>query len=107
MQKYDLHSVAFPTLSEAEMASLGSCPLTVLKKYKAGEKLFRVGDCDCSFFVVKSGQIEVIDESGDTSHVIAVFAAGDVRSGSLQRVGSAAGEGAMAVQLVHECMMEM
>jgi hypothetical protein len=25
MQKYDLHSVAFPTLSEAEMASLGTC----------------------------------------------------------------------------------
>jgi thioredoxin reductase (NADPH) len=68
MQKYDLHSVAFPTLSEAEMASLGSCPLTVLKKYKAGEKLFKVGDCDCSFFV---------------------------------------GDGAMAVQFVHEYIKEM
>lgn len=31
-----------------------------------------------------------------------VFAAGDVRSGSVKRVASAVGEGAMAVQMVHE-----
>jgi thioredoxin reductase (NADPH) len=31
-----------------------------------------------------------------------VFAAGDVRSGSIKRVAAAAGEGAMAVRLVHE-----
>ncbi len=31
-----------------------------------------------------------------------VFAAGDVRSGSVKRVASAAGDGAMAVRLVHE-----
>ena len=36
-----------------------------------------------------------------------VFAAGDVRSGSIKRVGSAVGEGAMAVQFVHEYMKEM
>jgi thioredoxin reductase (NADPH) len=31
-----------------------------------------------------------------------VFAAGDVRSGSVRRLASAAGEGAMSVRLVHE-----
>jgi thioredoxin reductase (NADPH) len=31
-----------------------------------------------------------------------VFAAGDVRSGSVKRVASAVGEGAMAVRLAHE-----
>jgi thioredoxin reductase (NADPH) len=31
-----------------------------------------------------------------------IFAAGDVRSGSVKRVASAAGEGAMAVRMVHE-----
>ncbi len=31
-----------------------------------------------------------------------VFAAGDVRSGSVKRVASATGEGAMAIRLVHE-----
>lgn len=31
-----------------------------------------------------------------------VFAAGDVRSGSIKRVASAVGEGSMAIRLVHE-----
>jgi thioredoxin reductase (NADPH) len=31
-----------------------------------------------------------------------VFAAGDVRSGSIKRVASAVGEGSMSVPLVHE-----
>jgi len=35
-----------------------------------------------------------------------VFAAGDVRSDSVKRVGSAVGEGAMAVQFVHEYLKE-
>jgi thioredoxin reductase (NADPH) len=36
-----------------------------------------------------------------------VFAAGDVRSGSVKRVASAVGEGAMSVQFVHECLKHM
>jgi thioredoxin reductase (NADPH) len=36
-----------------------------------------------------------------------VFAAGDVRSGSVKRVASAVGEGAMAVVFVHEYLKEM
>jgi thioredoxin reductase (NADPH) len=39
----------------------------------------------------------------ETSHA-GVFAAGDVRSGSVKRVASAVGEGAMAVTFVHEYM---
>jgi thioredoxin reductase (NADPH) len=35
-----------------------------------------------------------------------VFAAGDVRSGSVKRVASAVGEGAMAVQFVHQYLRE-
>ena len=36
-----------------------------------------------------------------------VFAAGDVRSGSIKRVASAVGEGAMVVQFAHEYLKEM
>jgi thioredoxin reductase (NADPH) len=42
----------------------------------------------------------------ETSHP-GVFAAGDVRSGSVKRVASAVGEGAMSVQFVHEYLKEM
>ena len=36
-----------------------------------------------------------------------VFAAGDVRSGSIKRVAAAVGEGAMAVQFVHEYLKDL
>jgi thioredoxin reductase (NADPH) len=42
----------------------------------------------------------------ETSHP-GVFAAGDVRSGSVKRVASAVGEGAMAVMFVHEYLKDM
>ena len=35
-----------------------------------------------------------------------VFAAGDVRSGSIKRVASAVGEGSMAVGLVHQYLAD-
>jgi thioredoxin reductase (NADPH) len=41
----------------------------------------------------------------ETSHR-GVFAAGDVRSGSVKRVASAVGEGSMSVQFVHEYLKE-
>jgi thioredoxin reductase (NADPH) len=36
-----------------------------------------------------------------------VFAAGDMRSGSTNRVASAVGEGAMAIRLVHEHLAQV
>jgi thioredoxin reductase (NADPH) len=36
-----------------------------------------------------------------------VFAAGDVRSGSIKRVSSAVGEGSMAVKLVHQHLADV
>jgi thioredoxin reductase (NADPH) len=35
-----------------------------------------------------------------------VFAAGDVRSGSIKRCASAVGEGAMAVRLIHQYLAD-
>jgi thioredoxin reductase len=110
------------------MAALGQCPLTSLHRYRDGEKLFETGDCDFNFFVVKNGEVE--KDAKDfvrTGMALAksqhwtrqrqpflletsrpgVFAAGDVRSGSVKRVASAVGEGAMAVQFVHEYLNEI
>ena len=36
-----------------------------------------------------------------------IFAAGDVRSGAMNRVASAVGEGAMAIKFVHEYLAEI
>jgi thioredoxin reductase (NADPH) len=40
------------------------------------------------------------------SSVPAVFAAGDVRSGSVKRIASAVGEGSISVQFVHRVLRE-
>jgi thioredoxin reductase (NADPH) len=33
-----------------------------------------------------------------------VFAAGDVRAGSVKRIGAAVGDGSSAIQYIHECL---
>jgi thioredoxin reductase (NADPH) len=41
MAENDLRGVAFPKLDATQLASLERCPLTVIKRYRDGEKLFR------------------------------------------------------------------
>ena len=56
MANFELHEIAFPTLTEAQIAQLGSCTAASLVTYAAGEVLFPVGDRDFKFFVVRSGR---------------------------------------------------
>ncbi|MBP3954809.1 FAD-dependent oxidoreductase [Gemmata sp. G18] len=65
MPKNDLKTVAFPKLSEAQLASLGECSLTKSERFRDGETLFECGQRDWKFFVVKRGTVEILDESGD------------------------------------------
>jgi thioredoxin reductase (NADPH) len=64
MAEHDLQSVAFPTLDEAQIARLSGCTAAVPKSYQDGQTLFAAGDRDFKFFVVKSGEIEIVDSSG-------------------------------------------
>jgi thioredoxin reductase (NADPH) len=77
MAEPDLRAVAFPTLDEAQMAKLGRCTGSSLKRYRDGERLFQVGERDFPFFVVKSGAVEVLDESGDAPRTVAVHRPGE------------------------------
>jgi thioredoxin reductase (NADPH) len=65
MAENDLLSVAFPTLDEAQVTRLSGCAVAVSTFYKDGQKLFTVGDSDFKFFVVKSGEVDIVDFSGD------------------------------------------
>ena len=73
----DLNAVAFPRLNDAQIKMLGDCSGAELKHYKAGQKLIEVGERDFKFFVVKSGEIEVVDESGEQTKTIAVLGRGE------------------------------
>ena len=90
MTEHDLHAVAFPKLDEAQMAALERCPLTTLKRYRDGEKLFEAGDRDFRFFVVKSGEVEIVDESGETPKTVAVLGPGEFTGDVTQLTGGPA-----------------
>jgi len=77
MAENDLRAVAFPTLDEAQIAALGRCTGAVLKRYQAGQKLFEAGDRDFKFFVIKSGEVEILDESGETPKTVTVHRPGE------------------------------
>src|SRR5882724_6595777 len=76
MVEHDLEAVAFPQLSEAQIASLGHCAGASLRRYQDGHRLIETGDRDFKFFVVRSGEIEIVDESGETPKTVTVHGPG-------------------------------
>ncbi len=121
MAEHDLRSVAFPNLDESRLAALDRCPLTKLAQYRDGEKLFP--RCDWIPPEIERDDMGFVRTGlsvAQSPHWTAkrqpflletsrpgVFAAGDVRAGSIKRVASAVGEGAMTVQFVHEYLKAM
>ena len=76
MAEHDLQSIAFPTLDEIHIADLSRCTATTMKSYRDGETLFAVGQRDFKFHVIKSGEVEIVDYSGDVPKTVTVHRAG-------------------------------
>lgn len=77
MAEQEWNGAAFPKLDEAQLASLESCPKTQLRTFRKGEKLFEAGQRNCNFYVIKSGEVEIIDESVDKPKTIATLGPGE------------------------------
>src|SRR5713101_7384868 len=77
MAAQDLYAMAFPTLSEEQIAQLGRYTGAAPKKFRAGEALFRAGDREPKFFVIKSGELEIVDVTGDAPKTIRVQGPGE------------------------------
>jgi thioredoxin reductase (NADPH) len=77
MAQNDLRAVAFPKLDEADMAAVGRCASAQVNRYRDGQILFQIGERDFKFFIIKSGQIEIIDDSGETPKSLAVLGPGE------------------------------
>src|SRR3954451_22726330 len=86
----DLRSAAFPKLDGGRMAALGRCPLTTTRRHGDGEKLFEAGDRDLSFDVIKSGSVEILDESGEQPRSIVVLGPGEFTGDVSQLTGGPA-----------------
>src|SRR5262245_19581910 len=76
MPEYDLLSIAFPTLDEGQLARLNACTDAIPKTYEGGQTLFAVGQRNVHFFVVTSGEVEIVDHSGDAPRHVTVHRAG-------------------------------
>jgi thioredoxin reductase (NADPH) len=76
MAEQDLNAIAFPTFDEAQMARIEKYASGTPKKFQAGQALFHVGDRDVEFFVIKSGEVEIVDESGDQPKTMMTVGAG-------------------------------
>ncbi|HJX21857.1 MAG TPA: cyclic nucleotide-binding domain-containing protein, partial [Steroidobacteraceae bacterium] len=77
MPQRDLRAIAFPKLDEARIAEVGPCGAASLKRVQAGQTLFRAGDRDFKFFVIKSGEVEIVDPTGETPKTVTVLGPGE------------------------------
>jgi thioredoxin reductase (NADPH) len=65
MSENNLQSVAFPTLDATQIRQLAGCTDAEPKLFRDGQTLFKVGDQNINFFIVKSGEVAIVDYSGD------------------------------------------
>lgn len=90
MAERNLQAAAFPKLSDEHLAALAQCPLTKQRHFHDGEFLFEAGQRDYSFYIIKSGQVEIIDKTGDTPKTVIVHGPGDFTGEVAQLTGSPA-----------------
>jgi thioredoxin reductase (NADPH) len=69
------HQLAFPKLSEAEVECLAG--LAKLCSFRDGETIFEAGQRGVPFYVVESGGIAIVDESGAAPKTIVVHGPGE------------------------------
>ncbi len=75
MPEHDLRTIAFPTLTDKQIAELANYA-DATRKFHPGEALFHHGDRGRKFFAIKSGEVEIIDETGETPKSVVVHKPG-------------------------------
>ena len=67
--------IAFPRLAEAQIAALAG--FATPRRFRDGETLFRAGEQGFGFFVVRSGQVEIVESSSGASRTVTVHQPGE------------------------------
>jgi thioredoxin reductase (NADPH) len=75
--QHRLHSVAFPVLTEEQIGQIANCTTVAPKLYHDGETLITVGERALKFYIIKSGEVEIIDHSGDEAKTITIHGKGE------------------------------
>src|SRR5881296_1038001 len=76
MAEHTLQSIAFPTLDDAQVSEFERCTNATKKVYRDGQTLISMGDRDFKFYIVKSGEVEIVDHSGDKPKTVTVHRKG-------------------------------
>src|SRR6185312_7517486 len=71
MAENTLHSVAFPVLTDEQVAKIAACAQVSGKHHTDGDVLVATGDRGIRFYIVKSGHVEIFDYSGDEPRLLA------------------------------------
>jgi thioredoxin reductase (NADPH) len=74
--EHTLESLAFPTLDEAQITELVRRTAATSRLYCDGQTLYAGGDRDHRFFIVKSGQVEIVDRSGEEPKTLWIYRPG-------------------------------
>ncbi|MDN5872595.1 MAG: FAD-dependent oxidoreductase, partial [Nitrococcus sp.] len=61
---------AFPELDDAQIVALSK--FATLKSFQAGETLFAAGERDFKFFIVKSGEVAIVDHSSGQDKIVTI-----------------------------------
>src|SRR3984893_8972831 len=72
MAEHTLQSIAFPTLDPAQVSEFARCTKATKKVYRDGQTLIAMGDRDFKFYIVKSGEVEIVDHTGDAPRTVVV-----------------------------------
>jgi thioredoxin reductase (NADPH) len=76
MAEHTLQSTAFPTLDDSQVSEFERCTKAVKKVYRNGHTLISMGDRDFKFYIVKSGEVEIVDHSGDKPKTVVIHGKG-------------------------------
>ena len=77
MNNQNLQSIAFPTLDETQISQMANCAHAAPELYRDGQALFAVGDRNMNFYIVKSGEVEIVDYSGDQPKIVTTHRKGE------------------------------
>lgn len=88
------YPAAFPRLDDKQLAAVAE--LAECKTYGDGDVLFKAGDLEFKFHVIKSGEIEIVDRSGNEPRLLLVHEAGEFTGDVANLSGSPANADAIA-----------
>jgi thioredoxin reductase (NADPH) len=96
MAESGLQSNAFPTLDEAQVAEIVRFADGPARRYRDGETVFAAGERDYKFLLVKSGEVEIVDRSGDEPKTVVLYHPGQFAGEVSLLLGSPAVNSAVA-----------